>query len=146
MFALSESFLLFYVSCQFPWFQYWYLSERNQTNTDEKWLFFYEDIRPRHFVTYPLMMLTIVTVAKILTVSNFFNKIYGVLSPYLATVALRYLDEWQTFDNSLDERKWEHRRNQHKVLVPRGFEPSTSRMLSKRCTIRPRLPQYFFPS
>ena len=35
----------------------------------------------------------------------------------------------------------EHRRNQHKILVPRGFEPSTSHMPTKRRTNRPRLPQ-----
>ena len=61
-------------------------------------------------------------------------------SPYLATMALRDWHEWQTLDNSLDERKWELRWNQHKVLVPRGFEPGTSRMPSKRRTIRLRLP------
>ena len=55
-------------------------------------------------------------------------------------MTLREWDEWQTLDNSLDERKWEHRRNQHKVLVPRGFEFITSRLPSKRRTIRPRLP------
>ena len=55
-------------------------------------------------------------------------------------MALRDYYESQTSDNSLDERKWEHRRNQHKVLMLRRFEPSTSRMPSKHRTIRPWLP------